>query len=218
MRKFVRNSGGPLGARAVDMPRLRKAACFFLVVSALGCRTPQRGEMADDNVTSSGGSAPAGGVSVDRIENKDALSGGSPSAGSPPAGTAPIDKVEPSAVASHTPAQVGSANVIRRPMRARGLKPRAIIPSTLPASDLDLAKETVQRARAFERNLQAFWYPVKERCTRAITHRLIDAWGHQMDIDCQLKEGGLVLRSAGPDGVFFSSDDVQWIGDAWPIL
>jgi len=200
-------------ARAVDMPRLRKAACFFLVVWALGCRAPQRDQTTDDKGAPSRGSAPAGEVSVDKIETQDTSSGGSP-----PAGTAPTDEVKPSAVAFQTPGQVGSADVIRRPMIPLGFKSKAIIPSTLPASDLSLAKETVRRARVFERDLQRFWYPVKERCARAITHRLIDAWGHQMDIDCQLKAGGLVLRSAGPDGVFFSSDDVQWIGNPRSIV
>jgi len=206
-------------AQAVDMPRLRKAACFFLVVSALGCRTPQRGEITDNKDVSPRGALPAGELSTDKIENKDALSGGSPSAGSPPAGTAPTDGLTPSAVASHTPDQVRSVQTIRETTpRHKPKESKAIIPTTLPASDLALAKETVQRASSFERNLQGRWYPVKTRCARAIAHRLIDAWGHQMDIDCQLKEGGLVIRSAGPDGVFFSSDDVQWLGNPRPML
>jgi len=221
MRTFVRSCGGPLGAQAVDMPRLRKAACFFLVVSALGCRTPQRGEITDNKDVSPRGALPAGELSTDKIENKDALSGGSPSAGSPPAGTAPIDKVEPSAVASQTPAHVGSVQTIRETtgrLLGRPKESKAIIPFNLSASDLGLAKETLRQARWFEFNLQKLWYPVKERCARAITHRLIDAWGHQMDMDCELKAGGLVLRSAGPDGVFFSSDDVQWIGNPRSIV
>jgi len=195
------------------MARLRRGASFFLVVWALSCRTPQRDQTTDNKGASSRGSPPAGEVGVDKIENKDTSSGGSP--------PAPTDQVKPSAVASQTPGRVGSVQTIREttgPLLGRPKESKAIIPPNLSVSDLGLAKETVRQARSFEFNLQKLWYPVKDRCARAITHRLIDAWGHQMDIDCQLKADGLVIRSAGPDGVFFSSDDVQWIGNPRSIV
>lgn len=121
-------------------------------------------------------------------------------------------RMEPDAAPPQKADQAKPPEGVRTRRHVPSWTSKSVVPH-LPASESTKAKLTVARARTFELDIQSRWYPLKERCTRAVSQRLIDAWGRSMDIDCKMEAGGLVIRSAGPDGIFFSADDLWWIGN-----
>lgn len=166
----------------------------------LGCRTPKLDE-GTENVDE---------LSRDSVPQ-------SRSSSELPVQPALPTRMEPDAAPPQKADQAKQPEGVRTRKHVWPFKSKAVVP-VLPASELAKVNLTVARARTFELDIQSQWYPVKGRCTRAVNQRLMDAWDRSMDIDCKMEAGGLVIRSAGPDGIFFSADDLWWIGDARPIL